>query len=130
MLSDESLSLEERGQAVLAAGEVKIRSMRARGPLDDLVARIELEPGDHLPAGTELVRYYRMKYSTITRWRHRSDASAFAFYTELFRGGAATGPCPAWPPEAAVKTNNSSAPSMAKYGRRMSALHDSLAGGD
>ena len=60
LLSDESLSLEERGQAVLAAGEVKIRSTRARGPLDDLVARIELEPGDHLPAGTELVRYYRM----------------------------------------------------------------------
>ena len=58
--------------------------MRARGPLDDLVVRIELEPGDHLPAGTELVRYYRMEYSTISGWRYRSDASAFAFYTELF----------------------------------------------
>ena len=44
LLNDESLSLEERGQAVLAAGEVKIRSMRAKGPLDDLVVRIELEP--------------------------------------------------------------------------------------
>ena len=65
LLGDESLSLEERGQAVLAAGELKIRSMRARGPLGDLVVRIELEPGDYLPAGTELVRYYRMEYSTI-----------------------------------------------------------------
>jgi hypothetical protein len=84
LLDEESLSLEEKGQAVLAAGGVRIRSKRAKESLDDLVVRIDLEPGDHLPAGTELVRYYRMEYSTITGWRHRSDASWFAFHTKLF----------------------------------------------
>ena len=84
LLADESVSLEEKAQAVLDAGSVEIRSMRARGPLDNLVVRIELEPGDHLPVGTELVRYYRMAYSTIGGWRHRSDATAFTFYTRLF----------------------------------------------
>ena len=84
LLADETFGLEEKAQAVMDAGNVKIRSMRARGSLDDLVVRIELEPGDHLPSGTELVRYYRMEYSTIGGWRHRSDTSAFAFYMKLF----------------------------------------------
>ena len=84
LLNDESLSLEEKGQALLDAGDVEIRSMKARGRLDNLVVRIELEPGDHLPAGTELVRYYRMEYSTISGWRHRGNTTAWAFHTKLF----------------------------------------------
>jgi len=84
LLDDESLSLEEKGQAVLAVGNVEIRSMRARGTMDNLIVRIELEPSGDLPEGTELVRYYRMEYSTITGWRHRGNATAVSYYLKLF----------------------------------------------
>ena len=56
ILADTTRALEDRGQAVLAAGNVRIRSMSARGPLDDLVVKVELEPSADLPAGTELIR--------------------------------------------------------------------------
>jgi hypothetical protein len=65
ILADMSLSLEERGEAVLAV-------------------KVELEPSDDLPAGTELVRYYRMEYSSITGWRHRADAAALSYYLHIF----------------------------------------------
>ena len=84
LLADTTTSLEERGQAVLAATKVRIRSMSGRGPLDDLVVKVELEPSSDLPAGTELVRYYRLEYSTIMGWRHRADATALSYYLSIF----------------------------------------------
>ena len=84
ILADTSRSLEERGQAVLDASNVRIRAMSARGSLEDLVVKVELEPSADLPAGTELVRYYRMEYSSITGWRHRADATALSYYLSIF----------------------------------------------
>ena len=84
ILADESLSLEAKGEAVLKAGNVRIASMKAKGPMDDLVVRIELEPSPDLPPGTELVRYYRMEYSTITGWRHRGNATALSYYIKIY----------------------------------------------
>lgn len=83
LLADSTLSMEEQARAILDAGEVRIRSLSARGPLDDLVVRVELEPSPGLPAGTELVRYYRMEYSTLTGWRHRGDAGALTWYLSI-----------------------------------------------
>ena len=68
----------------LATANVRIRSLSGRGSLDDLVVKVELEPSADLPPGTELVRYYRMEYSSITGWRHRGDATALSYYLSLF----------------------------------------------
>jgi hypothetical protein len=85
LLADSTTSLAERGEAVLGASQVKIRDLSARGPLDDLVVRVELEPNEALPPGTELVRYYRMSHSLTTGWRHRGGhASALSYYMALF----------------------------------------------
>lgn len=84
LLADTTIPLAERGQAVLGASEVTIRSLKARGRLDNLVVRAEIEPDSGFPPGTELVRYYRMQYSSITGWRHRGPASALSFYLTLF----------------------------------------------
>jgi hypothetical protein len=77
-------AMEGQAQAILAAGDVRIASMRAKGPLDDLVVRIELEPSPGLPPGTERVRYYRMEYSSVTGWRHRGDATALSWYLKIY----------------------------------------------
>ena len=84
ILADTTRGLAERGQAVLAAGNVRIRSMSGRGSLDDLVVKVELEPSADLPAGTELIRYYSMEYSRISGWRYRADSSALSYYLSIF----------------------------------------------
>ncbi len=84
MLADSTTSLAERGEAILGASQVEIRKLSALGTLDDLVVRVELEPDDVLPPGTELVRYYRMSYSIVTGWRHRGPASALRYYLAVF----------------------------------------------
>ena len=84
LLADTTTSLEERGAAVLGAGNVTIRSLTGFGSSDDLVVKVELEPNSELPPGTELVRYYRLEYGMLTGWTHRADASALMYYMAIF----------------------------------------------
>ena len=84
ILADSTASLGERGEAVLGAAQVEIRNLSARGSLEDLVVRVELEPNEAYPPGTELVRYYRMTHSLVTGWRHRANSSALSYYLALF----------------------------------------------
>jgi len=84
ILADTTRSLQERGNAVLKATSVTIRSLAVRGRLDKAVVRVELAPSPSLPPGTDLVRYYRMSYSEITGWRHRGPASELSWYLAAF----------------------------------------------
>jgi hypothetical protein len=83
MLADTTGDPADRAQDLLSAGKVRIRSMSAHGPLDNMVVRVELEPSADLPAGTELTRYYRMQYSSLTGWRHRGNATALSWYLAI-----------------------------------------------
>jgi len=83
-LSDRSMAVEEKEEAILGASGVRIRSLKARSSLDDMVFRVELEPSPDYPPGTELTRYYRMTYSTISGWRHRGPTSALGYHLALF----------------------------------------------
>ncbi len=84
LLADTLTNLEERGQAVLDAGNVRIRSLSGHGTRDDLVVKVELEPSPDLPPGTELVRYYRLEHSMLLGWQHRGDATAISYYLSIF----------------------------------------------
>jgi len=83
-LNDTSLSLEERGATAIAATKVQIRSISGLGPLDDFVVKVELEPAPDLPAGTELTRYYRMQYSSITGWTPLGSTTSLGYYLAIF----------------------------------------------
>lgn len=84
ILADSDRNVLERGAAVLQAATLKIRSIEARGPLDDTVVRVELEPNAALPEGTDLVRYYRMGYSGITGWTHEGSANRLSWILAAF----------------------------------------------
>jgi len=84
LLADTTRPLAERGAAIAEASSVTIRSLAARGPLDNAVVRVELGPNPALPAGTDLVRYYRMQYSEITGWTHRGRANVLNWYLAAF----------------------------------------------
>ncbi len=80
LLADTTLSLAEKGDAVLGASTVTIRALDAHGPLDDVVVRVELEPNPRFPPGFELVRYYRMRYSSLVGWSYKGRASALSYW--------------------------------------------------
>ncbi len=84
ILDDTTRSLAERGAAIGKASSVTIRSLAVRGPLDDAVARVELDQGPALPPGTDLVRYYRVRYSEITGWTHHGRANVLSWYLAAF----------------------------------------------
>ena len=81
ILADTTLGLAEKGAALLGASTaVRIRTLDARGPFDDVQVRVELEPDPALPPGFELVRYYRMRYSSLTGWSHKGRGSALSYW--------------------------------------------------
>ncbi|HSW31030.1 MAG TPA: hypothetical protein VLH75_16215 [Longimicrobiales bacterium] len=81
LLADATLGLAEKGAALLVASTaVGIRTLDARGPFDDVQVRVELEPDPALPPGFELVRYYRMRYSSLTGWSHKGRGSALSYW--------------------------------------------------
>lgn len=84
LLDDTSLPLAERGAALVQASSAAIRSLAARGPLDNAVVRVELAPGPALPPGTDPVRYYRMRYSALTGWTHHGNATVLSWYLAAF----------------------------------------------
>lgn len=84
LLADTTRSLQERGAAMLEASSVTIKSLSVRGPSRNAVVRVELNPSPALPPGTDLVRYYRMQYSSISGWTHRGSATALNWYLAAF----------------------------------------------
>jgi len=81
LLADTTLPLAEKGAALLeASGAVTIRKLDAHGPLDDVHVRVELEPAPALPPGFALVRYYRMRYSSLTGWMHKGRSDAVLYW--------------------------------------------------
>ncbi len=84
ILADTTRSLEERGADALQASSVTIRSLAVRGPLNNAVVRVELAPSPALPPGTDLVRYYRMRYSDLTGWTHRGNATVINWWLAAF----------------------------------------------
>lgn len=84
MLADSTMALEDKGSMILQASEVEIVDMKGRGPLDDMVVKVELAPNEAFPPDMKLVRYYRLTYSTITGWRHRGNATVVSYILAHF----------------------------------------------
>ncbi len=81
LLADTTLGLAEKGEALLATSDaVRIRALDARGPFDDVHVKVELEPNPALPPGFALVRYYRMRYSSLTGWSHKGRSSPLSYW--------------------------------------------------
>jgi hypothetical protein len=81
LLADTTLSLAEKGTALLqVSSAVRIRTLDARGPFDDVEVRVELEPDPAFPPGFALVRYYRMSYSSLTGWSYKGRGSALGYW--------------------------------------------------
>ena len=84
IVADTTRSLAERDSALTQALAVTIKSLGVRGALSNAVVRVELNPSPALPPGTDLVRYYRARYSVVSGWMHRGNTTALAWYLAVF----------------------------------------------
>lgn len=69
---------------VLAAGRVRIASIRARGSGDHIVCRVEVSGDGQPPPDGRTVRYYAMRYSALTGWTYEDETSPLLYYLTLF----------------------------------------------
>ncbi|MBP7828306.1 MAG: hypothetical protein KA248_00160 [Kiritimatiellae bacterium] len=69
---------------VLAAGRVRITSIRARGSGDHIVCRVEVSVDGQPPSDGKTVRYYAMRYSSLTGWTYEDETSPLLYYLTLF----------------------------------------------
>lgn len=84
LLKDTTQSLAEQGAALEQASSVKIRSLTIHGPTNHAVVRVELAPSPALKPGTKMVRYYRVRYSSISGWTPAGPTTALAWYLAAF----------------------------------------------
>lgn len=83
-LSRTDLDDAQRAELLLAAADVDIVSLDARGKPESLAVRVEIEPGAAHPPGSPSIRYLRMEHSLLTGWHHRGKLRPWEYYLTLF----------------------------------------------
>ncbi|MFC1522568.1 hypothetical protein ACFL6Y_09180 [Elusimicrobiota bacterium] len=63
---------------------IEIKSISALGRGVNIVVRAEILVDGKVPAGKKRVRYFRMKYSTLTGWRYKRETTASSYYLNIF----------------------------------------------
>jgi hypothetical protein len=74
---------EQAAAEVLARDRVTFRSVKARGRSDDVIVRAEILVDGAAPPTGKSVRYFRMRYSTVTGWRMERETTALSYFLKL-----------------------------------------------
>jgi hypothetical protein len=74
----------EQVQDLLRLDRIEFPSIRGIGTPDDMVVRVEITVDGGPPPDGRAVRYWRMRYSTITGWRMEREANALLYYLNVF----------------------------------------------
>ena len=83
-LARTDISDEERAELLLQSRDLEIKSMSARGNLDSMIVRVEIEPNAAHPDNMDYVQYYKLRYSKLTGWEHVFNVGPFSYYTAFF----------------------------------------------
>jgi hypothetical protein len=75
---------EEMAQRVLALENMEFPEIDGRGTPDDMVVRVRIAVDGHPPPYGSEVRYFRMEYSQLTKWRLRRETTKLSYYLNLF----------------------------------------------
>ncbi len=80
---DEEAAAAAAAEMTARAGRVRLTSIRAKGSSTEPIVRVEIEVDGKAPPDNRPVRYFQMRYSTVTGWRMVRETTAFAYYTKL-----------------------------------------------
>ena len=83
-LTDNPTADEALAQQLLALENIRFREMSARGTTDDMIMRVKIDVDGVPPPFGDEVRYFRMEYSQLTKWRLRHETTKWSYYLKLF----------------------------------------------
>jgi len=75
---------ERSAAEIIARDRIAFVDVRARGEPDDLVVRAEIAVDGRPPPVGGAVRYFRMRYSTVTGWRLERETTALSYLLRIF----------------------------------------------
>jgi hypothetical protein len=82
--ANDSASVNDMTNEILSRDRVTFRKIDARGAFEDIVVRVDIQVDGGAPPVGSPVRYFRMRYSTITGWMMDYETTAIAYYLNFF----------------------------------------------
>jgi hypothetical protein len=84
LMAENPAPTQETAQRALALENIDFLEINGRGTPDDMVVRVRIRvDGSPPPFGNE-VRYFRMEYSQLTKWRLTRETTKWSYYLNLF----------------------------------------------
>ncbi len=74
----------ETARRALALDNIQFSEINGRGTPRDMVVRVRIVVDGSPPPDGRSVRYYRMEYSQLTKWRYVRETTAFAYHLNFF----------------------------------------------
>ncbi|MDH3290514.1 MAG: hypothetical protein OEO20_08245 [Gemmatimonadota bacterium] len=75
---------ERSAAEIIARDRISFVDLRARGKPDDLVVRAEIAVDGRPPPVGGAIRYFRMRYSTVSGWRLVRETTVLSYLLRIF----------------------------------------------
>ncbi len=84
LMAEKPEPTEETVRRALALDNIQFPEINGRGTPGDMVVRVRILVDGSPPPDGRLVRYFRMEYSQLTKWRYVRETTGFAYYLNFF----------------------------------------------
>ncbi len=75
---------EETARRALALGNIQFLEINGRGTPGDMIVRVSILVDGSPPPGGRTVRYFRMEYSQLTKWKLVRETTGLAYALNFF----------------------------------------------
>ncbi len=84
LMAEKPEPTEETVRRALALDNIQFPEINGRGTPGDMVVRVRILVDGSPPPDGRSVRYFRMEYSLLTKWRYARETTRFAYYLNFF----------------------------------------------
>ncbi len=84
LMAEKPQPTEETARRALALDNIEFPEINGRGTPGDMIVRVRISVNGSPPPDGRSVRYFRMEYSQLTRWRYVRATTAFAYHLNFF----------------------------------------------
>ncbi len=84
LMAEKPQPTEETARRALALDNIQFSEINGRGTPSDMIVRVRILVDGSPPPDGRSVRYFRMEYSQLTKWRYVRETTAFAYHLNFF----------------------------------------------
>ncbi len=84
LMAEKPEPTEETARRALALDNIQFPEIHGRGTPRDMIVRVRIVVDGSPPPEGRAVRYFRMEYSQLTKWRYLRETTAFAYHLNFF----------------------------------------------